>query len=53
MYIKRDDYEFKLLLAFSAGMTAEYANEHTNLDEDEANAIREFAESLGFKRKTI
>ena len=52
MYIKKDDYERALLLAFSAGMNAGYGVEHTNITEDEVNAIREYAENMGFKRKT-
>lgn len=53
MYIKKDDYERALLLAFSAGLNAGYGIEHTNITEEEEKAIQEFAENEGFKRKSI
>lgn len=53
MNIKKDDYEIAMLLAFSAGMSAGYGIEHTNITEEEAMAIKDFAESRGFKRTSI
>lgn len=50
---KRDDYEFNMLLAFSMGMNIGYGIDHENLSEEEINAVKEFAESNGFKRKSL
>jgi hypothetical protein len=49
----KDEFEQQMLWAFSAGMSAGYAIEHTNITEEEANAIKAFAEENGFKRITL
>jgi len=53
MYIKKDDYEWKILHAFKRGMGVGYGIELTKVTEEENEAIIEFAEHMGFKRKTL
>jgi len=49
----KDEFEQQILSAFSAGMNAGYGVEHTDIHEEEAAAIKEYAERRGFRRKEI
>ena len=49
----RDEFEQKMLWAFSCGMDYGYGIDHENIHEEEAKAIEEFAERNGFKRKKV
>jgi len=49
----RDSYEKAILAAFAAGMSAGYGIEHTEITEQEDEAIREYAEGRGFKRTSL
>lgn len=46
--LRQEDYEYRMLLAFADGMGAGYAIDHENIHEDEAKAIKEFAERNDF-----
>ena len=48
-----DEFEYRMLSDFSEGMSTGYGIEHTNIHEEEEEAIKEFAEYNGFKRKSI
>lgn len=49
----RDEFEQKMLWAFSCGMYCGYGIDHENIHEEEEKAIKEFAERNGFKRKKV
>lgn len=47
------EYEFDMLWAFSCGMENGYGVDHENIHESEQEAMKEFADRCGFKRKVI
>lgn len=49
----RDEFEQAMLHAFSCGLVNGYGIDHENIHEEEENAIKEFAERNGFKRKKV
>lgn len=49
MKITKDEYEFNMLQAFREGMIVGYGIEHTNIEEEERRAVREFAGRMGFR----
>lgn len=49
----KDEFERKMLHAFSCGMSAGYGVDHENIHDDEEEAIREFAKRNGFKRTSL
>lgn len=48
-----DEFEQKMLCAFSCGMDCGYGIDHEKIHEEEVKAIEEFAERNGFKRKKV
>ena len=49
----RDEFEWKLLWAFQAGMWRGYGIDHEHITEEEAEAMKEFALDNGFKRTEL
>ena len=49
----RKEYETDMILAFRAGMNAGYGIEHTNITEEENEAVVEFANSWNFKTDAV
>ena len=49
----RDDFEWRLLWAFQAGMWRGYGVDHENVHAEEAEAMKEFALENGLKRTDL
>lgn len=49
----RREYEFMLLNAFHTGMTAGYGIEHTNITEEENEAMIQFVKDRKFKTDAV